>query len=45
MTAKDPDGRSILGQTVTLREPQAGGSVVLTIDVDLQGDTFIDACP
>lgn len=34
--ALDNAGRSIPGQTVTLREPVPGGSVTLTIDVDLQ---------
>ncbi|NNK61683.1 MAG: PASTA domain-containing protein [Gemmatimonadetes bacterium] len=35
-SAKDKFGRAIPGQTVTVREPEAGGSVMLTIDVDLQ---------
>jgi cell division protein FtsI (penicillin-binding protein 3) len=35
-SAKDKNGRPIPGQTVTLREPRPGGSVMLTIDIDLQ---------
>ncbi|MEK9502064.1 penicillin-binding transpeptidase domain-containing protein [Gaopeijia maritima] len=34
--AMDNAGRAIPGQTVTLRDPVPGGSVTLTIDVDLQ---------
>ncbi len=34
--ARDPTGRPIPGESVVVEEPQEGGQVVLTLDVDLQ---------